>query len=463
MIFKIQKKYILYFFLLIILMSAGGYAWYKYHYYNSQTINVRDFGAKGDGIHDDTSAIQNALAAVTSIKRTVYFPSGTYIIDPNKNVTVHSNTQLTGDGADSIVKANNAPFGWSLFYLSGKNITVNRINFDGNHAVNRVLVVKPGSSSVQISNVLVANATQSNDSSNDSYSTVVAGIIVYGNTDTIRIDHTEVRHIVALHPLDGSLIARGIYITSTPGSVEKASTNLTVTNSTIHDIGPADDGDGIYYEDPNLDHNIIQNANSTIANNTFYNCAKRAIKLYANGIVVTGNHIINDYLNNNYYQGKDKGKLAPDMYAAISIYGNNIKTSNNTIDGKGSFYSAIEISSSKTVKNIEVSANKVTMGPQSNQKGTAGIRMGNIEDFTIASNTLENGERGIWSWQNASRGTVSDNQIHMPNGGGIDFTTYIEDQKQLNILCVGNIIQATAFNIQIDKNNSSIQLERPAT
>jgi sugar lactone lactonase YvrE len=36
--------------------------------------NVLDFGAKGDGVADDTQAIKNAIAA----KRTVYFPSGQY-------------------------------------------------------------------------------------------------------------------------------------------------------------------------------------------------------------------------------------------------------------------------------------------------------------------------------------------------------------------------------------------------
>ena len=63
-------------------------------------------------------------------------------------------------------------------------------------------------------------------------------------------------------------------MTTTWNANEAAAKNLTITNSHIHHIGPADDGDGIYYEDPNLDKNMGQDTNSVISNNTFDNCAK---------------------------------------------------------------------------------------------------------------------------------------------------------------------------------------------
>jgi hypothetical protein len=56
---------------------------------NAGVLNVRDFGAKGDGVTDDTAAINEAIAASTPTPNTgdfwgqakiVFFPAGTYII-----------------------------------------------------------------------------------------------------------------------------------------------------------------------------------------------------------------------------------------------------------------------------------------------------------------------------------------------------------------------------------------------
>ena len=41
-------------------------------------INVKWYGAKGDGSHDDATAIRAAMDEATRTGRTVYFPSGHY-------------------------------------------------------------------------------------------------------------------------------------------------------------------------------------------------------------------------------------------------------------------------------------------------------------------------------------------------------------------------------------------------
>lgn len=51
----------------------------------AEVKNVKDFEAKGDGVTDDTAAIQaavNSIATLYSAQQsgTVYFPSGTYLI-----------------------------------------------------------------------------------------------------------------------------------------------------------------------------------------------------------------------------------------------------------------------------------------------------------------------------------------------------------------------------------------------
>jgi len=48
-------------------------------------LNVRDFGARGDGITDDTAAIQTALDAYPNGQRIIYLPNGTYLVSDTLN------------------------------------------------------------------------------------------------------------------------------------------------------------------------------------------------------------------------------------------------------------------------------------------------------------------------------------------------------------------------------------------
>jgi len=66
--------------------------------------DVRDFGAVGDGSADDTAALNRALyqlycvAANTQIRRTLYFPAGTYRI--TESIIIPTYAKLVGEGAD---------------------------------------------------------------------------------------------------------------------------------------------------------------------------------------------------------------------------------------------------------------------------------------------------------------------------------------------------------------------------
>lgn len=72
----------------------------------SDVVNVKDFGAVGNGVHDDTEAIQAAIdfAAGRSCGGEVYFPSGTYL--QSATLILKSKVYLAGvDGTTDIIKA----------------------------------------------------------------------------------------------------------------------------------------------------------------------------------------------------------------------------------------------------------------------------------------------------------------------------------------------------------------------
>ena len=66
--------------------------------------SVRDFGAVGDGVADDTAAINRALFQLyciqtnTQIRRTLYFPAGTYRV--TDTILIPTYAKMVGEGAD---------------------------------------------------------------------------------------------------------------------------------------------------------------------------------------------------------------------------------------------------------------------------------------------------------------------------------------------------------------------------
>ncbi len=122
----------------------------------SDTLNVKNFGAKGDGKTDDTKAIQSALNASSPLtKTTIYFPAGIYNIASytttpvyfiNYCLILHSNLDIEGEGDQSIIRLADHIFDQTdtsanahLFYGSHiKNINFSNLVIDLNGANNLV-------------------------------------------------------------------------------------------------------------------------------------------------------------------------------------------------------------------------------------------------------------------------------------------------------------------------------------
>ncbi len=107
------------------------------------TADVVDFGAYGDGVHDDTRAIQNALDSMKEYGGTIYFPDGEYVI--SACLIFYSEQELFfGDNAVLKRAANATPVKYMLAsftdsdtgeYNGVRNTKIIGGKFDGNSEV----------------------------------------------------------------------------------------------------------------------------------------------------------------------------------------------------------------------------------------------------------------------------------------------------------------------------------------
>lgn len=110
------------------------------------SLNVHDFGAKGDGVTDDTQAINQALQAAHDQQANVYFPSGTYLcntLGSDGNIlNLHADglqgITIYGDGSNSVITTSLNQGSVLLFVLAYgpcSNLTVKDLSFQNTHGL----------------------------------------------------------------------------------------------------------------------------------------------------------------------------------------------------------------------------------------------------------------------------------------------------------------------------------------
>jgi len=95
-----------------------------------ETVSVKDFGAVGDGVADDTSKIQAAINAVNAAGGgSVFIPAGTYKVG---RVNPISNVDIYGEGASSVLTTTLSSLG-ALTMSDQVNINISYLKIQGNN------------------------------------------------------------------------------------------------------------------------------------------------------------------------------------------------------------------------------------------------------------------------------------------------------------------------------------------
>lgn len=125
-----------------------------------RVFDVCAFGARGDGVTDDSRAFQAALdAARTAGGGIVHVPTGTYVVAPpadapggprRHSLTIGSNTWLRGDGPASVIRVKSRVGSYRALFSNHpdasspvENVTISDVRFDQNCAASGG-IVQPG-------------------------------------------------------------------------------------------------------------------------------------------------------------------------------------------------------------------------------------------------------------------------------------------------------------------------------
>lgn len=103
-------------------------------------VSVKDFGATGDGVTDDTLSIEAAIAYCrgTGIGATLYFPAGTYCFSettPNFGLYINQPLTIVGDGIEKTILKNLSATGaglrFGVAYTYASELTIDQNNSSG--------------------------------------------------------------------------------------------------------------------------------------------------------------------------------------------------------------------------------------------------------------------------------------------------------------------------------------------
>lgn len=123
----------------------------------SEVISAKDFGAKGDGVTDNTVALQNAINA--AIGKKLHIPAGTYITE---ELHLPAEVQIEGEGYTLTgLKLKNGAGGHVIHAINATHSTIRDILLDGNKANNPagtdIIRVEGNTSGFEMYNVLTVS------------------------------------------------------------------------------------------------------------------------------------------------------------------------------------------------------------------------------------------------------------------------------------------------------------------
>ena len=284
-----------------------------------ETVSVKDFGAVGDGVTDDTAAIQ---AAINSSAKVIYFPNATYLCE-KLSVTSKDDVLLSGNNSTLLMSAAAFPgvVDQNIDVITSNRVTIENFIFDAQNSITPGL--NRGGVAIDASNDCTVDSCYFYD--------VRTGVSVVNASNRVKITNN-----IAKQQLPYSLSNEtNLLLMDLFAAVTSAASNVIVSQN------QADKVRVVYSEADftTVTSNIVSNTYDTaiyllgveggvIEGNTVNQSGKDAIKCLngCRGVVIANNFVFGF---GNYVTNSPDGILITDS-TDISITGNTVRLGDST-------------------------------------------------------------------------------------------------------------------------------------
>lgn len=266
------------------------------------TMNVKQFGAKGDGVTDETILLGKIFSFVNTndIVKTIVFPKGTYNV--SDTIRVYSNINIEGEGvgnttikftSTSETGANNH---YLLYFYTASNLNVKNIKFEGAknptdytipltqwwHGLtlaysSNITIEKCEFDNFFTSGISIRNSSNILINDNDFSSNGWNDIAITRETDNIKITNNRFNNIAS----------RGV--NAEDGTFEQPCTNTLIEGNTFKTLNTSYQPRAINFANGSLSGDNHRYKNITISNNTINDVWEGMLLKFVKDVVITNN------------------------------------------------------------------------------------------------------------------------------------------------------------------------------
>ena len=257
-------------------------------------VSVKDFGAVGDGVTDDTAALTNAIAAQAPL----YFGDDTYKITAPIAQTLTKDVLWEGRGATiSYENPSHTEYAIRLSDTTGVDIVINNLTIDGTKQANKILEVLNNTSNATSTN-FVANELRVDNCKRLNTATGGSAIHLRGAFEDITFNGGWVKtcELPTGQGTPGTVGITGIAVDwySDTSYARRVTLNGTLIEKVYSsDLSYTSDQDGFLYFAPNISGGTSGKVESdcvVMGGSRFVNCYGRSIKTQVRNTVVRDSH-----------------------------------------------------------------------------------------------------------------------------------------------------------------------------